>query len=95
MRKLGGAVEQGLQDGDVSVPPDRRSPVRLEEGIAQAVPQTARRVVELAALYPDRAELLREFPELENEDIRQALLYASLAIEDQGIAPALIHEAAS
>lgn len=56
---------------------------------------TARRVVELAALYPDREELLREFPELENEDIRQALLYASLAIEDQGIAPALIHEAAS
>ena len=34
---------------------------------------TVRRVVELAALYPDRAELRREYPELEDEDIRQAL----------------------
>ena len=33
---------------------------------------TVRRVVELAALYPDRAELRREYPELEDEDIRQA-----------------------
>jgi uncharacterized protein (DUF433 family) len=56
---------------------------------------TVRRVVELAALYPDRGELLREFPELENEDIRQALMYASLAIEDQVLAPGLIHEAAT
>jgi uncharacterized protein (DUF433 family) len=38
---------------------------------------TVRRVVELAAIYPDRAELHREFPELEAEDIRQALLYAA------------------
>jgi uncharacterized protein (DUF433 family) len=34
---------------------------------------TVRRVIELAALYPDRAELRREFPELDDEDIRQAL----------------------
>ena len=38
---------------------------------------TVRRVLNLVALYPDRAELLREYPELEPEDIRQALLYAS------------------
>ena len=36
---------------------------------------TVRRVVELAALYPDRAELHREFPELEEKDIRQALAF--------------------
>jgi len=34
---------------------------------------TVRRAVEIAALYPDRTERLREFPELEDEDIRQAL----------------------
>jgi uncharacterized protein (DUF433 family) len=34
---------------------------------------TVCRVVEIAALYPDRAELHREYPELEDEDIRQAL----------------------
>ena len=37
---------------------------------------TVRRVIELLAIYPDRAELFQEFPDLEEEDIRQALLYA-------------------
>jgi uncharacterized protein (DUF433 family) len=35
---------------------------------------TVKRVVELLATYPDRLELFREFPELEDEDIRQALI---------------------
>jgi uncharacterized protein (DUF433 family) len=38
---------------------------------------TIRRVVEAVATYPDRAELHREFPELEEEDIRQALAFAA------------------
>ena len=38
---------------------------------------TVRRVLELRSLYPDREELKAEFPELEDEDIRQALLFAS------------------
>jgi uncharacterized protein (DUF433 family) len=38
---------------------------------------TVRRVIELLATYPDRAELHQEFPELEDEDIRQALIFAS------------------
>jgi uncharacterized protein (DUF433 family) len=38
---------------------------------------TVRRVVEVVALYPDRAELRREYPELEDEDIRQALNFAA------------------
>ena len=46
---------------------------------------TVRRVVELVALYPDRAELLREFPELEAEDIRQALAFAAAALDDRVI----------
>lgn len=32
---------------------------------------TVRRVIELLATYPDRAELHQEFPELEDEDIRR------------------------
>lgn len=35
---------------------------------------TVRRVIELLATYPDREELYQEFPELEDEDIRQALI---------------------
>ena len=38
---------------------------------------TVRRVLEALATYPDRAELKREHPELEDEDIRQALAFAA------------------
>lgn len=44
---------------------------------------TVRRVIELVALYPDRVELTAEYPELEAEDIRQALLYAASALDDR------------
>ncbi len=43
---------------------------------------TVRRVIEIAALYPDRAERLAEFPELEDEDVAQALHYAALQLPD-------------
>lgn len=46
---------------------------------------TVRRVLELVALYPDRNELKQEFPELEDEDIKQALLYAVSSIDDRVI----------
>lgn len=36
---------------------------------------TVLRVIELLATYPDRDELCQEFPELEDEDICQALIY--------------------
>jgi uncharacterized protein (DUF433 family) len=35
-------------------------------------------VIELLAMYPDREELRQEFPELEDEDIRQALMFETL-----------------
>ena len=38
---------------------------------------TVRRVLEVLAAYPDRNELKREYPELEDEDIRQALAFAA------------------
>jgi len=44
---------------------------------------TVRRVVEAVAMYPDRAELRREYPELEDEDIRQALGYAAAMLDDK------------
>jgi uncharacterized protein (DUF433 family) len=46
---------------------------------------TVRRVVELVATYPDREELRREHPELEDEDIRQALAYAAASLDDRVI----------
>ena len=44
---------------------------------------SVRRVLEALSTYADRAEVLREYPELEEEDLRQALAYAALAVEDR------------
>lgn len=46
---------------------------------------TVRRVVEAVALYPDRAGLKAEYPELDDEDIRQALEFAALSVADEYI----------
>ncbi|MBX3299419.1 MAG: DUF433 domain-containing protein [Acidobacteria bacterium] len=50
---------------------------------------TVRRVVEAVATYPDRRDLQREFPELEDEDIREALAYAAANLDDRVIELAL------
>jgi uncharacterized protein (DUF433 family) len=44
---------------------------------------TVRRVLEALATYPDREELRAEYPELEDEDIRQALEYAAANLDDR------------
>ncbi len=44
---------------------------------------TVRRVIELLATYPDRSELFQEFPELENEDIQQALIFVASYMDDK------------
>ena len=44
---------------------------------------TVRRVLEALAAYPDRNELRVEYPELEDEDIRQALEYAAANLDDR------------
>jgi uncharacterized protein (DUF433 family) len=56
---------------------------------------TVRRVMELLATYPDREELRREYPELEEEDIRQALQYAATYLEDRVVEIPIRDQAAS
>jgi len=46
---------------------------------------TVRRVVEAVATYPDREQMRREYPELEAEDIRQALEYAAAMLDDKAL----------
>jgi uncharacterized protein (DUF433 family) len=50
---------------------------------------TVRRVLEALATYPDRNELRREYPELEDEDIRQALAFAATYLDDKILPPVL------
>lgn len=44
---------------------------------------TVRRVLEALATYPDRDQLRTEYPELEDEDVRQALAYAAANLDDK------------
>jgi len=44
---------------------------------------TVRRVFEALAIYTERSELRQECPELDDEDIRQALVYAATHLEDR------------
>jgi len=44
---------------------------------------TVRRVLQLIAQYADRKELFADYPELEEEDLRQALAYAAANLEDE------------
>jgi uncharacterized protein (DUF433 family) len=43
---------------------------------------TVRRVVEAIAVYTNRDDLFRNYPELEPEDVRQALAFAAANLED-------------
>ena len=44
---------------------------------------TVRRVIELLATYPNRDELYKEFPEIEEADIQQALIFVSSYLDDR------------
>lgn len=46
---------------------------------------TVKRVLEAAALYPNRDELQRKYPELEAEDIQQDLDFAACNLDDRMI----------
>ena len=46
---------------------------------------TVRRVVEAVALYPDRNDLFQNYPELDAEDVRQALAFAAANLEDYAV----------
>ena len=53
------------------------------EPCIRALRLTVRRVLEAMATYPDREELKREYPELHDEDIRQALAFAAGLLDDR------------
>jgi uncharacterized protein (DUF433 family) len=46
---------------------------------------TVRRVVEAVSMFPDRSDLFRNYPELDEEDIRQALAFAAANLEDTAV----------
>jgi len=46
---------------------------------------TVRRVLEAIAVFSHRSDLLREYPELEEDDIKQVLEFAAANLADEAI----------
>ena len=46
---------------------------------------TVRRVLDIVNTFPDRAELRRNYPEIEDEDIRQAIAFAAALLPDEAM----------
>jgi uncharacterized protein (DUF433 family) len=44
---------------------------------------TVKRVLHILAQYKDRDELRKDYPRLDDESIRDALLYAAASVEDR------------
>jgi uncharacterized protein (DUF433 family) len=44
---------------------------------------SVRRLLDALAIYPDREEFRAEYPEIDDEDIRQALAYAAASLDDK------------
>ncbi len=44
---------------------------------------SVRRVLEAMATYPNRIDLIQEYPELEEEALRQALAFAATSLDDK------------
>ena len=42
---------------------------------------TVRRTLEILATYPERLELFQDYPDLQEEDLRQALTFAASAVD--------------
>jgi uncharacterized protein (DUF433 family) len=55
---------------------------------------TVWRVIELLHTYPDRSELYQEFPDLTEEDIKQAMIYADINLKESVKAPVITNSIA-
>ena len=61
-----------------------RNPAQMNgQACIRGMRLTVRRVLEAMAMYPDRNELFEEYPELEDEDLRQALEFAAATMDDK------------
>lgn len=82
---IGGNCDKKL--GRIAIDPDKMN----GQPCVRNMRLTVKRVVELAALYPNREELLQEYPELDDEDIRQALTYVATCLDDRIVELPLNH----
>lgn len=61
-----------------------RDPAQMNgQACVRGMRLTVKRVLEAMAEYPDRRDLLAEYPELEPEDLEQVLAYAAASMDDR------------
>ena len=82
------AFHEGRWNGDMTLkPPFDRITIEADKMGGQpcigGLRLTVRRVLEVMAAYPDRQELFREYPSIEEEDLRQALAFAAVNLDDR------------
>jgi uncharacterized protein (DUF433 family) len=70
-------IDAEVRSDYVEPQPDERPPC------IRGLRLTVRRVVEAVATYPERDDLFRNYPELEPEDVQQALAFAAANLEDR------------
>ncbi len=46
---------------------------------------SVQRILQILSTNPSREDLIADYPELEEEDIRQALAFAALALDDETV----------
>lgn len=63
----------------ITIDPTKKNGQPCIRGMRITVP----RVLKALAIYADRGELTKEYPELKEEDIRQALAYAGAHLYDE------------
>jgi len=79
-------MERGKKRGKISMKLDRitSNPAKMNgQPCIRDLRLTVKRVLEILATYPDRAEIRTEYPELEDADIYQALVYAAAILDDK------------
>ncbi len=63
----------------ITIEPDKMSGQPCVRGMRI----TVRRVLELMAAYSDREELFKDYPFLEEDDLKQALAFAAANLDDR------------
>ncbi len=93
---MSGSVKQGIGNTTMKTERITTDPARMNgQPCIRDLRLSVRRVLEAVATYPDRDELRKEYPEMDNEDIRQALLFAATSLDDRAIQLAGHHETAA
>jgi uncharacterized protein (DUF433 family) len=81
-RALNGSRHNGYDESQAAIRPDHDRAGKMGgHPCMRGMRITVRRVLEILATYPDRLELFKDYPDLQEEDLQQALAFAAAAVD--------------